>query len=56
MHYLGVDVGGTGIKIGVVSENGTIISKKRIPTKGLTGYKEIVEAMAKLSLETIASA
>ena len=49
MHYLGVDVGGTGIKTGVVSEDGTIIAKKRIPTKGLTGYREIVEAMAKLS-------
>lgn len=56
MHFLGVDVGGTGIKTGVVSEDGTIIAKKRIPTKGLTGYREIVEAMAKLSLETIASA
>ncbi len=55
MYYLGIDVGGTGIKIGVVDENGKIVSKKRISTKNLTGYKAVVEAMSKLSLETIAS-
>jgi len=53
VYYLGIDIGGTGIKIGVVTEKGTIIEKKRIPTKGLTGYEAVVEAMAKLALETI---
>ena len=56
MYYLGVDVGGTGIKVGVVDEKGTIIEKKRVSSKNLSGYEAVVEAMAKLSLETISSA
>lgn len=34
MNYLlGVDIGGTTVKIGIISENGEIISKWEIPTK-----------------------
>lgn len=32
MLYMGVDLGGTGIKAGVVSENGEILSKGSTPT------------------------
>ncbi len=56
MYYLGIDIGGTGIKIGVVTEDGKIIEKKRISSKNLKGYEAVTKAMADLSLETIASA
>ena len=32
MLYMGVDLGGTGIKAGVASENGEILSKGSSPT------------------------
>ena len=31
MHYLGIDIGGTGLKAGLVDENGTIIARQTIP-------------------------
>lgn len=46
MYYIGVDLGGTGIKIGVVDEKGTIIEKASCPTRVKDGYKEIVKDMA----------
>lgn len=32
MYYIGIDIGGTGIKAGIVKENGEIIHKSSIPT------------------------
>ncbi len=49
MYYIGIDLGGMGIKAGIVSENGTIIAKDRVSTKGLDDYKEIIKEMANLS-------
>ncbi len=46
MYYIGVDLGGTGIKIGVVDEKGNIIEKTSCPTRVKDGYKEIVKDMA----------
>lgn len=48
MYYIGVDLGGTGIKIGVVDEKGTIIEKSSCPTRVKDGYKEIVKDMSEL--------
>ena len=31
-YYIGVDIGGTNIKTGVISENGEIISEASVPT------------------------
>ena len=31
--YIGIDLGGTGIKIGIVDENGTLLARKSTPTK-----------------------
>jgi len=39
---VGIDLGGTFIKSGVVNEKGEIIKKKQFPTKGEEGKKEIV--------------
>ena len=32
MYYVGIDVGGTGLKAGVVDEQGKILSKVTCPT------------------------
>lgn len=36
MVYIGIDVGGTGIKIGVVDESGKILGAGRNPNAGWT--------------------
>ena len=42
MLYMGVDLGGTGIKAGVVSENGEILSKGSTPTMKERPYQDII--------------
>lgn len=46
--YLGIDLGGTGIKAGLVNEEGYIIYKSSCSTRADEGYKAIAEDMAKL--------
>lgn len=45
-YYAGIDIGGTFIKCGIVSENGEIIIKDKIPTKAKRPYSEIIKDMA----------
>ncbi|MBR0204467.1 MAG: ROK family protein, partial [Synergistaceae bacterium] len=40
-YYIGIDIGGTNIKTGVVSESGEIISESSIPT-GADRHQDIV--------------
>lgn len=42
---IGVDVGGTFIKVGVVTQNGKIIDKKKVPTPKYAGYKTIISVI-----------
>ena len=44
--YIGIDVGGTDIKYGLMSEAGEIIEKGKIPTPAGCGYAETVKAIA----------
>lgn len=53
MFYIGVDLGGTGIKAGVVNEQGTIIAKASCPTGVERGYGPVIADMAKLCLEAL---
>jgi hypothetical protein len=48
MFYIGVDLGGTGIKAGVVNEQGAIVAKASCPTGVERGYGPVIEDMAKL--------
>ena len=48
MLYIGVDLGGTGIKAGVVSEAGEILSKASVPTGRERPYQAIVADIASL--------
>ena len=53
MYYVGIDVGGTNLKAGVVDENGHIIAKVDCPTKVERGHEAVVADMAKLALRAI---
>ncbi len=54
MYYIGVDLGGTNIAIGIVNENYEIVKKGSVPTKPERGADAIVEDMAALSRKLIA--
>lgn len=43
MYYIGVDVGGTGIKVGVVDNKGNIIADNKMPTNAKNGYENVVK-------------
>lgn len=47
-YYVGVDLGGTNIAVGIVDENGRLIAKDSTKTLHERGYEAIVEDMAKL--------
>ena len=49
MLYIGIDLGGTGIKAGVVDENGNILVKDSCPTGAERGYEAVVRDMASLA-------
>ena len=44
--YIGIDLGGTFVKYGLVGEVGEIIEKGKIPTPAGCGYAETIEAIA----------
>ena len=56
MYYLGIDLGGTNIAVGVVDENYNIVKKGSVPTKAHRAPEEIVADMAKLCLDLLAEA
>ncbi len=56
MYYIGIDVGGTGIKAGVVTEDGKILKSCAIPTSRDAHYTELVKGMADLVFKTIKEA
>ncbi len=49
MYYIGVDLGGTNIAIGIVNENGKILKKGSVPTKADREADEIIRDMAGLA-------
>ena len=52
-YYVGIDLGGTNIAVGIVDEKGEIVAKKSTKTLHKRGYKAIVEDMAKLYFELL---
>lgn len=53
MVYVGVDVGGTGLKAGVVDQNGKMLSKVSCPTGVERGHEAVVTDMARLALRAV---
>ena len=56
MYYIGVDLGGTNIAVGLVDETGKILDSMSTPTLSPRSYKEIVADMARLIKEIINNA
>ncbi len=56
MYYVGIDLGGTNIAAGLVTEDAKILSNKSIPTRAERPWQEIVADMAALAKEVIAMA
>ena len=53
MYYVGIDLGGTSVKAGLVDENGKILQKATCPTKVERGARPVVDDMAALALKVI---
>ena len=53
MLYIGIDLGGTGIKAGVVDEQGNILIKDSCPTDPERGYEAVIHDMAMLAIDTV---
>ena len=54
MVYIGFDVGGTGVQVGVVNEKGEILCKGNMVTRTDIPFEDQVKAMADCALETLA--
>ncbi len=48
MYYLGIDLGGTNIAIGLVNEKYEIVLKDKVPTRAARPTNEIMDDMANL--------
>ena len=53
MYYIGVDLGGTNVAVGIVDENGKIVKKTSSPTPVDSGYEGVVKVMVELSQKLI---
>jgi len=47
MNSIGIDLGGTNIKAGLVDKSGKIIFKTSVPTESELGYKHVIEQIIK---------
>ena len=53
MKCIGIDLGGTGIKVGIVDEQNKIIYKLSCPTGVERGYEAVIHDMAQLTIRAI---
>jgi glucokinase len=53
MYYIGIDLGGTNIAVGLVDENNKIIHSDSVPTLKERHWSEIIKDMAALSLKVL---
>jgi len=53
MYYIGIDLGGTGIKAGIVDEGGKILHKCACPTGAERGHEAVIHDMAQLCLRVV---
>jgi len=55
-YFLGVDLGGTDIKVGVINESYEIVNKKSVPTLSSRPYREVIADMAAAGKNTLREA
>ena len=53
MYYIGVDLGGTNIAVGIMDESYSLIAKDKVPTKAKRHADEIVRDMATLAASLV---
>lgn len=56
MLYIGIDLGGTNIAVGLVNEEGEILARKSVPTRAERKAEEIVATMAETAKAMLAEA
>ena len=56
MYYIGIDLGGTNIAVGLVNEEGRILAKTETPTLASRPYQELVRDMAACAQKVMAEA
>ena len=56
MYYVGIDIGGTSVKAGIVDEKGKIIIKSGIPTARTKNYEDVVAPVCEQILKLAESA
>ncbi len=56
MMYIGIDLGGTNIAVGLVNEEGKILHKDSVPTNSSRPNEEILKDMAMLSIKVVKDA
>ncbi len=54
MLYIGIDLGGTNIAVGLVNEEGKILARKSVPTRAERPAEEIVATMAEAAKDLLA--
>lgn len=52
-YRIGIDLGGTNIKVGVVDENHNLLGKKSVKTKAERPWQQVVEDMAKVTMDLL---
>ena len=52
-YYVGIDLGGTNTKIGLVDEAGNIIFATIVKTDSMEGFEKTVERLSKILLEQV---
>ena len=52
-YYVGIDLGGTNTKIGLVDEKGNIIFKTIVKTDSMEGFSETIQRLSKILLNQI---
>lgn len=52
-HVVGIDLGGTNIKVGVVTTTGEVVSSLSVPTEGQGGPDHVIGRMVDAALEAI---
>ena len=55
-YYVGIDLGGTNTKIGLVDEAGNIIFTTIVKTDSMEGFEKTVERLSKILLEQVKGA
>ena len=54
--YIGIDLGGTNIAVGLVDDSGKILKSDSVPTLAQRDYKDIVKDMAELTMKVVKDA